>query len=65
MSDETLFIALEGVLIAVTCLALNAFHPGLCFREGYDKTENLEMKRAGDSSEEIINHETPQWGQRV
>lgn len=64
MSDEPLFIGLEGVLIAVTCLALNAFHPGLCFREGYDKPDNLEMKGSGDSSEEFIN-DPPRWGQRV
>jgi hypothetical protein len=33
---QDLFIALEGVMVIVAVLALNAFHPGWCFREGYD-----------------------------
>jgi hypothetical protein len=61
MSDEPLFIGLEGVLIAIACLALNAFHPGVCFREGYDKTDSLEMKGAGESSEGFVSHEPPRW----
>ncbi|KAK2766133.1 hypothetical protein FQN54_007649 [Arachnomyces sp. PD_36] len=64
MSDEPLFIALESVLIAVACLALNAFHPGLCFREGYDGVASMELKStAGESSEEFVSHQTPRWGQ--
>lgn len=62
MSDEPLFIGLEGVLIAVACLALNAFHPGLCFREAFDEAQNLEMKSSGDSSEESMGHGTHRWG---
>lgn len=64
MSEENLFIGLEGVLIAAACLALNAFHPGLCFREGYDKADSLEMKPSGgESSEEFISTESPRWRQ--
>ncbi|PGH07251.1 hypothetical protein AJ80_08037 [Polytolypa hystricis UAMH7299] len=44
MKDEPLFIALEGGLIVAAVFALNLFNPGLCFREGYDKTLSEEMK---------------------
>jgi hypothetical protein len=37
MSNEPLFIVLEGVMIVISVLVLNAFHPGFCFREGYEK----------------------------
>lgn len=36
IKNQGLFIGLEGVMVLVAMLALNAFHPGLCFREGYD-----------------------------
>ena len=31
------FIGLEGAIVGTAVLALNAFHPGLCFREGYEE----------------------------
>ncbi|KAI9694384.1 MAG: hypothetical protein M1820_008984 [Bogoriella megaspora] len=31
------FIGLEGAIVGAAVLALNAFHPGFCFREGYDE----------------------------
>ena len=48
---QNLFIGLEGVMVIVACLALNAFHPGICFREGYDislKRVKSEKANAGD-----------------
>lgn len=36
IKTQKYFIGLEGAIIAVGVLVLNAFHPGLCFREGYD-----------------------------
>lgn len=36
IKTQKYFIGLEGAIIGVAVLALNAFHPGLCFREGYD-----------------------------
>lgn len=36
IKTQKYFIGLEGAIIALAVLALNAFHPGLCFREGYD-----------------------------
>ena len=35
IKNQKLFIGLEGVMVTIAVLSLNAFHPGLCFREGY------------------------------
>ena len=37
IKTQSLFIGLEGVMVIIACLVLNAFHPEWCFREGYDK----------------------------
>ncbi|KAF2265332.1 RTA1-domain-containing protein [Lojkania enalia] len=39
IKTQKYFIGLEGAVIVAGVLALNAFHPGLCFREGYVKGE--------------------------
>ncbi|KAH8146931.1 uncharacterized protein LAJ45_09011 [Morchella importuna] len=39
MADETLFFILEGVMVVCAVGALNVFHPGWCFGEGYRVTE--------------------------
>lgn len=36
IKTQKYFIGLEGAIIGAAVLALNAFHPGLCFREGYE-----------------------------
>lgn len=36
IKTQSYFIGLEGAIISAGVLALNIFHPGLCFREGYD-----------------------------
>ncbi|KAF2019773.1 putative sphingoid long-chain base transporter RSB1 [Aaosphaeria arxii CBS 175.79] len=36
IKTQSYFIGLEGAIISAGVLALNFFHPGLCFREGYD-----------------------------
>ena len=36
IKNQNLFIGLEGVMVIVAVLLLNVFHPGLCFREGYE-----------------------------
>ena len=41
MSNEPLFIVLEGVVIVVSVIVLNIFNPGYCFKEGYEKGEYL------------------------
>lgn len=37
ISTQKYFIGLEGAIVAAGVLSLNAFHPGLCFQEGYEK----------------------------
>lgn len=32
--QQNLFIAFEGVMVIVACLALNVFHPAICFKDG-------------------------------
>lgn len=54
IKNQSLFIGLEGVMVIVAALALNAFHPGFCFREGYDakvwsKSRNKKAQEAGAS----------------
>ncbi|KAL8699889.1 MAG: hypothetical protein Q9201_005753 [Fulgogasparrea decipioides] len=44
MKNQTLFIVLEGVMVVIAVLVLNAFHPGLCFREGYIKKPKAERE---------------------
>jgi hypothetical protein len=41
------FIGLEGAIVGAAVLALNAFHPGLCFREGYVKEQRREGGKKG------------------
>lgn len=44
IKNQTLFIVLEGVMVVIAVLVLNAFHPGLCFREGYIKESKTETR---------------------
>jgi hypothetical protein len=37
IKTQKYFIGLEGAIVGAGVIALNAFHPGLCFREGYVK----------------------------
>lgn len=37
IQTQRYFIGLEGAIVAAGVLALNVFHPGYCFREGYVK----------------------------
>jgi RTA1 like protein len=48
---QNLFIAFEGVMVIVACLALNAFHPAICFREGVEGLGGLGSKRKAKESE--------------
>ncbi|KAI9748472.1 MAG: hypothetical protein M1835_001782 [Candelina submexicana] len=43
MKNQALFIGLEGVMVIVAVLVLNAFHPGICFREGYIKKKKVKV----------------------
>lgn len=37
IKTQKYFIGLEGAIVGAAVLALNAFHPGLCFKEGYEE----------------------------
>jgi hypothetical protein len=36
IKTQKYFIGLEGAIVVAGVLAMNAFHPGFCFREAYD-----------------------------
>jgi len=41
IKTQKYFIGLEGAIVGLAVLALNAFHPGLCFREGSEEREKF------------------------
>lgn len=45
IKNQTYFIILEGAMVIIAVLALNIFHPGWCFREGYDGDVSHALKR--------------------
>lgn len=56
MAEQDMFIGFESVMIAVSVLVLNVFHPSVCLGEamdnGYGQTSKEEaMMSSGDSSE--------------
>jgi hypothetical protein len=54
IKTQKYFIALEGAIVSVGILALNAFHPSFCFREGDEARTALGRTKAGrrvDSSD--------------
>ena len=54
------FIVLEGVMVLIAVLALNVFHPGFCFKEGYDGEITHVLKgRKGEYGVEASVSEKP------
>ncbi|KAF2197993.1 putative RTA1 domain protein [Delitschia confertaspora ATCC 74209] len=47
IKTQRYFIGLEGAIVGAAVLALNAFHPGLCFREGKEKAESRSSVEEG------------------
>jgi hypothetical protein len=45
ISTQKYFIGLEGAIVAAGILSLNAFHPGMCFKEGYVKKEKVKGEK--------------------
>lgn len=41
IQTQRYFIGLEGAIVAAGVLALNVFHPGYCFREGYERKGDM------------------------
>jgi hypothetical protein len=50
--NQTLFFILEGVMVGLAVLVLNAFHPGWCFSIGYAERNN-----GGEKGEEEFSGE--------
>lgn len=50
MSNEPLFIALEGAVIVASVALLIVFNPGHCFKEGYEKANIAMAKTMGSES---------------
>ena len=46
IKNQYTFIGLEGAMVIVAVLALNIFHPGFCFREGYIKKQKTKSRTA-------------------
>ena len=44
IKNQSLFIGLEGAMVIAAVLALNAFHPGFCFRDGYIRKPQSDSK---------------------
>ncbi|KAL8792533.1 MAG: hypothetical protein Q9195_004903 [Heterodermia aff. obscurata] len=44
IKNQNLFIGLEGAMVIVAVLALNAFHPGFCFQSGDVKDSVVQAK---------------------
>ena len=59
IKNQTLFIVLEGVMVILAVLVLNAFHPGLCFREGYDVpvAKKTKMSWRGKKGQGLVQEE--------
>ncbi|KAI9657413.1 MAG: hypothetical protein M1821_003095 [Bathelium mastoideum] len=57
IETQKYFIGLEGAIVGAAVLALNAFHPGLCFSEGYDERAGWgfgkRMEKANGSVEKV------------
>ena len=47
---EKYFIVLEGAMVVVAVVALNLFHPGWCFREGYSDEITRALKNQNGPS---------------
>jgi hypothetical protein len=50
ISTQRYFIGLEGAIVAAGVLSLNAFHPGICFQEGYERKTWFGKKKKGSVS---------------
>ena len=48
IKTQRYFIGLEGAVVVAAVLALNIFHPGLCFREALDA--RTEPKKKGNKT---------------
>jgi hypothetical protein len=54
---QNLFIAFEGVMVVVAVLALNAFHPAVCFKEGVEGAGGLGASRKAKKAARLAEKE--------
>ena len=66
IKNQRYFIVLEGVMVILAVLALNAFHPAWCFREGYhgDVTHALKRKKGGQTPSEESGQSNEKSGKK-
>ena len=50
IKNQYTFIGLEGAMVIVAVFALNFFHPGFCFREGYIRKQEQRQGTQGRTS---------------
>jgi len=55
MQNEAMFTGLDSFMVALAMIALNLFHPGLCFNDR--RAERLGEKHRGGSSDEVALEE--------
>ena len=60
IKTQKYFIGLEGAIVGAAVLALNLFHPGLCFREGYEARFRWRFGKKQKVAEKI--NENPEDG---
>lgn len=63
IKNQTYFIVLEGAMVIVAVLALNAFHPGWCFAEGYTGhvTSALKNRKPRDTESDQDEKPVKKW----
>jgi len=54
IKNQSLFIGLEGAMVVVAVLSLNFFHPGICFREGYDLSLKKIVSRRNQGETPVV-----------
>ena len=68
IKNQKMFIGFEGAMVIVAVLVLNIFHPGYCFREGYEpkryrasfkKTHETDKQDAQEKAEEVEGRSGP------
>ncbi|KAK3330909.1 RTA1 like protein-domain-containing protein [Apodospora peruviana] len=55
MKRQDLFIGFEGVMIIVSCLVMNVFHPSVCFREMMEGAGGLRSKKKTSVNTPVVD----------
>ena len=62
IETQKYFIGLEGAIVSAAVLSLNAFHPGICLREGDQAVRNAfrfgKKKGARQTDSELASEKT-------